>query len=96
LQKVISKIAPVGVKHENLKKTLQRIYNKFGKRYEHTNRRLFENNILNLQDELELTEKCWVWKWSHKKLPNGVTHILIKMNMALRGNRFILKRHWLP
>ena len=87
---------PVGVKHENLKKTLQRIYNKFGKRYEHTNRRLFENNILNLQDELALTEKCWVWKWSQKKLPNGVTHILIKRNMALRGNRFILKRHWLP
>ena len=79
-----------------LKKTLQRIYNKFGKRYEHTNRRLFENNILNLQDELALTEKCWVWKWSQKKLPNGVTHILIKRNMALRGNRFILKRHWLP
>jgi hypothetical protein len=49
---------PVGVKHENLKKTLPRIYNKFGKRYEHTNRRLFENNILNLQDELALAENC--------------------------------------
>jgi hypothetical protein len=51
----------------------------------------FENSILNLQDELALAEKCWVWKWSQKKLPNGVAHILIKRNMALRGNRFILK-----
>jgi hypothetical protein len=34
-----------------LKKNFTKIYNKFGKRYEHTNRRLFENNILNLQDE---------------------------------------------
>ena len=45
---------------------------------------------------LSKSEKCWVWKWSHKKLHNGVTHILIKRNMALRGNRFISKQHWLP
>ncbi len=42
----------------------------------HTNKRLLENELLSLKDELLIQESKLLWKWNNKSLPKALHQIL--------------------
>ncbi len=78
-----------------LKKQIKKVWTKIGRRREHTNTRLKENNILKLEDELRITEVKIVWKWLKAKIPEGLKNIITERNtLSLRNRQFIRDSSW--
>ncbi len=78
-----------------LKKLIKKVWSKIGRRKEHTNLRLRDNNILKFEDELRIAEVKLVWKWLKSKLPDGLKNIINERNtLNLRNRQFIRDRNW--
>jgi hypothetical protein len=78
-----------------LKKAVKRIWRKIGMRNQHTNARLAEHRILKLEDELKLSELKIIWRWTKKRIPNGLNGIITeRVGRQLRNRQFIRERQW--
>jgi len=78
-----------------LKKTIKKIWTKIGTRFQHTNTRLRELQILKLEDELKISELKIIWRWEKKKLPLGISDIIKeRIGARLRHRQFERPREW--
>jgi len=78
-----------------LKKQIKKTWSKIGQRRQHTNKRLMENKILKLEDELKIAEVKLIWRWLKNKIPLGLRDIITERNsINLRNRQFISERNW--
>ncbi len=82
-----------GAKNSVLKpliKQLQKSWKKIGRRKMHTLSRLQSYKILRLEDELEVQESKFLWKWDNNNLPLSLKDIIKEKQDNLRGRRFVI------
>ncbi len=78
-----------------LKKQIKKTWSKIGQRRQHTNKRLMDNKILKLEDELKIAEVKLIWRWLKNKIPFGLRDIIAERNSVnLRNRQFIRERNW--
>jgi hypothetical protein len=77
-----------------LDQILKRIWSKIGNKRMHTLNRLQKYEILNMDDEIEIQEQKLIHKWEYKKLPKGVSNIILEKITNLRGRKFVVARNW--
>jgi len=79
----------------SLKKQLKKVWTKIGRRQQHTNERLIEQNILRFEDELKISEIKIIWRWNKNKLPMGLRDLITERNeRVLRNRQFVRNRTW--
>jgi len=79
----------------SLKKQLKKTWTKIGQRYQHTNERLIEHNILRFEDELKINEIKLIWRWEKNKIPLGLKDLITERHdRVLRNRQFIRNRTW--
>jgi hypothetical protein len=71
------------------------VWTKIGPRNQHTNNRLKELQILNLEEELKLAELKIIYRWEKNKIPLGLKNTITeRANNNLRNRQFIRERNW--
>ena len=60
----------------------------------HTLNRLQKFGILKLDDEINIQEQKFVFKWENKNLPKGTQELIAEKNDRLRGRRFNISCLW--
>jgi len=79
----------------DLKKAVKKVWTKIGMRNQHTHERLKELMILKMEDELKIAEMKIIYRWEKKKIPLGLSDILVeRVNNNLRNRQFTRTRTW--
>ncbi len=71
-----------------LESALKRCWKNMGPRKQHTLNRLQSLNILKLEDELEIQEAKFIWRWDKFKVPLSTRPLLSERIDNLRNRRF--------
>jgi len=74
---------------------LKRIWTKIGPRFQHTNERLLNTNILKFDDEIKLQEVKLIWRWDKNKIPKGLINLITEnRGRELRNRQFQRSHGW--